>query len=103
MTEYNVGDAAAEASEIVSTKRDSHGDAYENHKHIAALWSAFLGEKLQTDIQPWEAAIMMQHVKQSRMKQGQLIKDHFVDVAGYSDVALDAAVRDPNTDVSTDD
>ena len=43
---------------------------------------------------------MMQQVKQSRMQAGELIADHFVDIAGYSDVGLYSAVRDPDTEVS---
>jgi len=95
MSDYDIGDGANRASEIVSTERDSHGDAYDNHKQIAELWSAFLG----VEIEAWEAAIMMQHVKQSRMQAGTLIADHFVDVAGYADVALFSAVKDPDTEV----
>jgi len=95
MSNYDIGDGANRASEIVSKERDSHGDAYDNHKQIAELWSAFLG----VEIKAWEAAIMMQHVKQSRMQAGTLIADHFVDVAGYADVALFSAVKDPDTEV----
>ena len=97
---FDIGDASRRAADVVSQERDSHGDAYTNHRQIAALWTAFLDEQLEEDIAPWQAAIMMQQVKQSRMQAGELIADHFVDIAGYSDVGLYSAVRDPDTEVS---
>jgi hypothetical protein len=100
MTEHNIGDASRRAAEVVSTERDSHGDAYTNHRQIAALWSAFLDDQLVDDIEPWQAAIMMQQVKQSRMQAGDLIADHFVDIAGYSDVGLYCAIEDDDSEVS---
>lgn len=103
MTDHEIGDASRRAAEVVSQERDSHGDAYTNHRQIAALWSAFLDDQLDEDISAWQAAIMMQQVKQSRMQAGRLIKDHFVDIAGYSDVALYSAVRDPQTEVDLDE
>ncbi|MFC7323301.1 DUF6378 domain-containing protein [Halorubrum rutilum] len=96
---YDIGDASRAAALVVSEERDSHGDAYTNHRQIAALWTAFLDEQLESDIAPWQAAIMMQQVKQSRMQAGELIADHFVDIAGYSDVGLYSALQDPDTEV----
>jgi len=98
--DFEIGDASRRAADVVSQERDSHGDAYTNYRQIAALWSAFLDDQLDADITPWQAAIMMQQVKQSRMQAGELIADHFVDIAGYSDVGLYSAVRDPDTEVS---
>lgn len=103
MSGHEIGDASRRAAEVVSQERDSHGDAFTNHRQIAALWSAFLDEQLNEDIAAWQAAIMMQQVKQSRMQAGTLIKDHFVDIAGYSDVALYSAVQDPDTEVDLDE
>lgn len=96
---HEIGDASRRAAEIVSQERDSHGDAYTNHRQISNLWTAFLEDKLEEDITPWEAAIMMQQVKQSRMQAGHLKLDHFVDIAGYSDVALYSAVQDPDEEI----
>lgn len=101
--DYEIGDASRRAADVVSQERDSHGDAHTNHRQIARLWSAFLTHKLDADIEPWEVAICMQHVKQSRMQAGQLIKDHFVDICGYSDVALYSAIEDPDVEVDLDD
>ena len=87
---YEMGDVAREAAEIVSQKRDTHGDAVENHRHIAAMWSAFLG----VPIEPWEVAMMMTDVKKSRAKMGVPIRDHFTDTAGYADVGWSCVVAD---------
>lgn len=100
--DVEIGDASRRAADVVSQERDSHGDAFTNHRQIANLWTAFLDDKLNEPIQAWEAAIMMQQVKQSRMQAGTLIADHFVDIAGYSDVALYSALRDPDTEVDLD-
>ena len=68
--DFEIGDASRRAADVVSQERDSHGDAYTNYRQIAALWSAFLDDQLDADITPWQAAIMMQQVKQSRMQAG---------------------------------
>lgn len=91
-----IGDITEEAHTVVTETRDSHGDAYENHRQIAELWSAFLDH----EIAPHEAAIMMTLVKASRMQAGELNKDHFRDIAGYADVAWASAVEHPDTDVT---
>lgn len=101
--EYEIGDASRAAAKTVSTERESHGDAYENHRQIANLWTGFLDEQLNEAIEPWQAAIMMQQVKQSRMQAGFLKFDHFKDISGYSDVALESALRHPDTDVKMDE
>ena len=100
-SDYSIGDASRRAADIVSQERDSHGDAYENHKQIGELWTALLSSRLKEGehIPAWLAAIMMQNVKQSRMVSGYLKFDHFCDINGYSDVALYSAIKDPDVDV----
>lgn len=95
---YEMGTVASEAATIVSDDRDSHGDAYLNHAHIAAMWSAFL----DAEISAWEVATMMTMVKASRAQTGELHKDHFRDICGYSDVAWACAVDDPDVEVVDD-
>jgi hypothetical protein len=101
--EYEIGDAAHTAAKVVSESRETHGDPYHNHRQIANLWSAFLDDKLNESLTAWEAAIMMTHVKQSRMQAGELVADHFVDTAGYADVALHCANAQPDETVDTTD
>ena len=100
---FDIGDASRRAADVVSQERDSHGDAYTNHRQIAALWTAFLAEQLEEDIAPWQAAIMMQHVKQSRMQAGRLTADHFDDTMGYGEVARYCAINDEDVEVDLDE
>lgn len=86
-------DIGAEAAATVLS-RDSHGDAVENHEHIASLWSAFLDH----EVEAWEAAAMLSLVKLSRAKTGQLRRDHLVDLAGYSGIAWACAVATGQAD-----
>lgn len=84
--------AAAVAEDAAATVRDraSHGDAVSNHRHIAEMWSAYLG----VEISARNVADMMIHVKQSRAQTGQVIRDHYVDVDGYGGIAYACAVAD---------
>jgi hypothetical protein len=102
--DYELGDGLRRTLALVTEDRnDTHGDPLDNHAQIAGLWSAFLQFKLDEAIEPWEAAIMMQHVKQSRMQAGSLIADHFDDIAGYAEVGRYCAIRDEGVDVEVPD
>ena len=102
--EYELGDGLRRTLELVTEDRnDTHGDPYDNHKQIAELWTAFLQFKLDEEIRAWEAAMMMQQVKQSRMQAGRLTGDHFDDTQGYGEVGKYAAVHDPEVDIELED
>lgn len=83
MTDEPKGDILEEAINVVRERENTHGGVYENHKHIADMWSGFLG----IEIEAWEVAAMMTMLKWSRAKIGSHERDHFVDVAGYADCA----------------
>jgi len=101
---YELGDGLDRVHDLVTQDRnDTHGDPLDNHRQIAELWSAFLRFKLEESIEPWEAAIMMQHVKQSRMQAGRLTADHFDDTMGYGEVGRYCAINDPDVEVDLDD
>jgi len=104
-TDYDLGDGLRRTLALVTEDRnDTHGDPHDNHKQIADLWSAFLQFKLDEPIEAWEAAIMMQHVKQSRMQAGRLIADHFDDIAGYAEVGRYCAIEgDADVEVPDDE
>ena len=95
-TSQAVSEAEAEAATVPEdaaetlAQRASHGEAVENHRHIAELWSAFL----DTDVSASDVANCMMMVKMSRAKTGQAIKDHYVDVGGYSGIAWACALAD---------
>jgi hypothetical protein len=78
-----------QASEVLAD-RASHGGAIENHRHIAALWSAYLG----TEVTARNVADMMVLVKMSRASTGQVIEDHFIDYCGYAGIAWACAVAE---------
>ena len=101
--QYELGDGLRRTLNLVTQERnETHGDPYENHKQIAELWTAFLQFKLDQPIRAWEAAIMMQQVKQSRMQAGKLTGDHFDDTEGYGEVGKYSAVKDPEVDINLD-
>lgn len=82
-----------EAAETLA-QRSTHGEAVENHRHIASGWTWVLKDKLDSDITAREVAVCMQMVKLSRSITGQVVKDHDVDVCGYAGIAWACAVVD---------
>jgi hypothetical protein len=103
-SDYELGSGLEHTHDLVTQDRnDTHGDPFNNHKQIAELWTAFLQFKLDEPIHAWEAAIMMQHVKQSRMQAGRLTGDHFDDTMGYGEVAKYSAVNDPDVEIDLDE
>lgn len=99
MTTENKGEALERALEVVQERENTHGGVYENHKHIAEMWSAFLGYHIEA----WEVAAMMTMLKWSRAKVGAPVKDHFVDVAGYADCAWVCHEHEQHPDVDLRD
>lgn len=67
-----------------------HGNKLENHENIAALWSAYLGQKLTAH----DAAVMMVLLKCARTKTGSYNLDDYVDMAGYSGIAAEVYAED---------
>jgi Domain of unknown function (DUF6378) len=88
------GSICARAAELVSGARAaSHGDKLENHANIAALWNAFLGDRLPAGrkLTALDAALMMALLKIARTKAGAHNQDDYVDLAGYAGVAGEIA------------
>ena len=72
------------AVEIVAWPRaQNYGCMVKSATHIAELWSAYLGHK----IEPWEAMQMMALLKISRDKNGGYHADNAIDQAGYAAIA----------------
>ncbi len=82
-------DILTEAATIVAGDRNAtHGDTERSFQVIAALWNAYLaGRKDAGDITPADVASMMVLLKLARSIQGQAVRDHFVDAAGYAAIA----------------
>lgn len=75
------------AALISGDRAKTHGPALENHMNIAGLWSSYLG----SEINPFQAAIMMALLKIARTKTGEDNDDDLVDAAAY--LALAAQIR----------
>lgn len=83
------------AGEILSAARgavegprgQTHGDKGKNMSHTAALFTAYLGDRLSTPITARDVACLMVLLKVSRVACGTAIDDHFIDMAGYAAIA----------------
>jgi hypothetical protein len=71
---------------VTGDRAKQHGDKLENHKHIARLWSAYLG----VPISAHQVTMLMVLLKVARTKTGSFNLDDFVDAAGY--VAISAEI-----------
>ena len=80
---------AEEAADVVGSRDDTHGDVRENHEQIAHMWSAYLG----VGIEPHQVAEMMVLLKVSRCSAGSPDRDHYVDIAGYAQIAGELALE----------
>lgn len=89
-----IAQTVPEAAAETLARRASHGEAVENHRHIAEGWTWVLKDKLDADITAREVALCMELVKLSRSITGQVVKDHDVDVCGYAGIAWACAVAD---------
>lgn len=78
----------AKAADIVRGDRAvTHGDKVENHRNIAALWSAYLGKEIDAE----DVALMMALLKIARTQSGTFNPDDYVDLAGYAGCAGEIA------------
>jgi len=88
-TMKDVLDRAIDA--VCRDRGTTHGaDTGESFEHIAALWSAYLGVKIQASDVPQ----MMVLLKISRAKKGDpSFRDHYVDQAGYAAVSAEVVAK----------
>lgn len=77
-----------EAKRVITQDRaDEYGDASENFKAIADMWSTYLDHTLvEADV-----AAMMVLVKIARIKANHTHRDSWVDIAGYSALGAEVA------------
>lgn len=87
---------AADVEALLSDDRKSHGDAVENHEHLAQAWTWYLrGRGLlaeDADVMSFDAARMMVLAKLSRAAVGDYDIDHDRDISGYGSIAGACAV-----------
>lgn len=87
-------DICKRAAELVGGDRAAtHGDKRENHRHIAALWSAYLSETTKDCVvlTALDVALMMALLKIARTMEGSHNPDDYVDLAGYAGCAGEIA------------
>lgn len=80
-----------DAKEAVTKDRAStHGSVERNFELVARLWSIWL----DTEIQPTDVAIMLQMLKQARIRGNPGHQDHWTDIAGYAACGGEIALAD---------
>jgi Domain of unknown function (DUF6378) len=83
------------AARIVAGDRNTtHGDKERSFAVIADLWNVYLAGRKQggTDlISPRNVSDMMVLLKIARSIQGQPVRDHFIDMAGYAGISGELA------------
>ena len=77
-----------EAKRVITQDRaEEYGDASENFKDIADMWSTYLDHTLvEADV-----AAMMALMKIVRLKSNHTHRDSWVDIAGYSAIGAEVA------------
>jgi len=87
------GDILRDAASIVEGARNAtHGEKERSFSVIAALWQAYLdGKRTSGALTARDVAQMMVLLKVARSIQGDPVKDHFLDAAGYSAIAGEIA------------
>ena len=90
----------AQAAKLVAGARDhTHGDKKLNHENIAALWNAYIVNRVrmcgQGNVPPYvtahDAANMMELLKIARRQAGASNPDDYIDAAGYAACAFEIA------------
>lgn len=81
------------ANLVGGSRAKTHGDKTENHNNIAALWNAYLGNRLcdWTTLSAKDVALMMALLKIARTKTGAHNQDDYIDMAGYAGCAGEIA------------
>jgi len=86
----NASEVCAKAADLVGGNRAAtHGDKVQNHRNIAALWSAYMGVAFTAH----DVALMMALLKIARTKTGTFNADDYVDLAGYAGCAAEIRER----------
>jgi len=80
----SASDILREAADIVDGARgQTHGPRERAFVRAAAMWSAYLG----TPVTPSDVCWMMTLLKAGRSKDGEPVRDHYVDGASYAALA----------------
>jgi hypothetical protein len=75
---------------INGDRAKDYGDAYENHKRIAELWSVVFGIKVTV----YQVVLCLILLKIARLIYSPTKKDSWIDVAGYSGIGGEVADKE---------
>ena len=98
----NTTEILDKAKKLVSGDRhQKHGDKVVNHENIARLWSSYLQNKTQLNINlmPEDVANLMILLKVARSQAGEHNIDDFVDTCGYASIA--GEISEKRTQISS--
>lgn len=77
---------------INGDRAKDYGDAYENHKRIAELWSVVFGIKVTTQ----QVVLCLILLKVARLIYSPSKKDSWIDIAGYSGIGGEFVEKEKN-------
>lgn len=101
----NASAIATAAADLVSgDRKQAYGDVLSGLTRIAILWNGWLiatGAAPARPITAHDVAQMMVSLKQARSATGPLREDNYVDMAGWSAIAGEAAERLAEHDAAT--
>lgn len=75
---------------INGDRAEDYGDAYENHRRIAELWSVVFGIKVTV----YQVVLCLILLKIARLIYSPTKKDSWIDVAGYSGIGGEIADKE---------
>jgi hypothetical protein len=77
-------DAAAQA---ILDRDHTHGDYENNNELTANFWNEYLASRPFSELQPHDVCMLNILQKISRVRCGTPDRDHFVDIAGWAELA----------------
>ena len=77
---------------INGDRAKDYGDAFENHKRIAELWSVVFGIKVTTQ----QVVLCLILLKVARLVYSPSKKDSWIDIAGYSGIGGEFVEKEKN-------
>lgn len=82
MTRTEILDAAKRC--VCGDREQDYGSPEDSFGRVAALWNAYLGDRLAAHILPEDVAAMLALLKIARIASGHAKEDNWVDLAGYA-------------------
>jgi hypothetical protein len=86
----NANELLQSASDTITVRNHTHGDAKDNLRRTGMLLSAYL----EIPIHDYQVAVIMQLVKISRTQESPYLLDHWIDLLGYGALAGELALSE---------